>query len=143
MNLPEDEIIRIYRKRSSIEVFFKMCKSYLRLGTEFQGLSFDSMAARVVIVMTRYIILAWEHRSATDQRTFGDIFFFAFDEARDIQFQEAFEILMEMLMNELEENLGIPEHQIDLLLTKLIDVLPALIRNLLKREGKKCLRKVS
>jgi len=143
MNLPEEEIIRIYGKRWSIEVFFKMCKSYLRLGTEFQGLSFDSMVAHVAIVMTRYIILAWEHRSATDQRTFGEIFFFAFDEARDIQFQEAFAILLELLLNEIGNSLEIPEHQIDLLLTKLINTLPALIRNLLNRGYKKCSRKVS
>ena len=26
----------------SIEVFFKVCKSYLNLGKEFQGLSYDS-----------------------------------------------------------------------------------------------------
>ena len=34
VNLDENEIIRIYGKRRDIEVFFKMCKSYLNLSKE-------------------------------------------------------------------------------------------------------------
>ena len=40
--LPDEEVVRIYGKRWSIEVFFKMSKSYLRLAKEFQGRSYDS-----------------------------------------------------------------------------------------------------
>jgi hypothetical protein len=120
-----------------------MCKSYLRLGSEFQGLSFDSMTAHVAIVMTRYIMLAWEQRHTTDQRTFGAIFFLYYDEAQDIQFQEAFELLLELLTEELQADLGIPECKIDVLLTKMIDTLPKSISTLLKMSVEKCLKKAS
>nr|WP_052306573.1 transposase [Acetivibrio clariflavus] len=49
-SLPETEIIRIYGKRWDIEVFFKMCKSYLKLAKEFQGRSYDMMVAHTTIV---------------------------------------------------------------------------------------------
>ncbi|WP_331281946.1 transposase, partial [Lactobacillus delbrueckii] len=39
MTIDENEIIRIYGKRWDIEVFFKTCKSFLKLGTEYHGLS--------------------------------------------------------------------------------------------------------
>ena len=48
--LTEEEILRIYGKRWDIEVFFKMCKSYLSLSKEFQGRSYDMMTAHTTIV---------------------------------------------------------------------------------------------
>ena len=55
-----------------IEVFFKMCKSYLSLSKEFQGRSYDMMTAHTTIVFMRYIMLALEARNSTDHRTVGD-----------------------------------------------------------------------
>ncbi|MFK5610480.1 hypothetical protein [Lactobacillus delbrueckii] len=43
MTIDENEIIRIYGKRWDIEVFFKTCKSFLKLGTEYHGLSYDAL----------------------------------------------------------------------------------------------------
>ena len=40
MTIDENEIIRIYGKRWDIEVFFKTCKSFLKFGTEYHGLSY-------------------------------------------------------------------------------------------------------
>jgi IS4 transposase len=37
MDLSEEEIIALYGKRWDIEVFFKMCKSYLKLTGEFRS----------------------------------------------------------------------------------------------------------
>ena len=62
MSLSEDVIIQLYGKRWDIEVFFKMCKSYLNLAKEFQGISYDLITAHTAIVMTRYIILAADKR---------------------------------------------------------------------------------
>ena len=42
VNLDENEIIRIYGKRWDIEVFFKVCKSYLNLSRECNSLSYDA-----------------------------------------------------------------------------------------------------
>jgi len=69
--------VRIYGKRWDIEVFFKMCKSYLNLSKEFQGRSYDCMVAHTTIVFTRYIMLALERRNGNDLRTLGELFTFA------------------------------------------------------------------
>lgn len=41
MSMTDEEIIQLYGKHWDIEVFFKVCKSYLRLGKKFQGHSYD------------------------------------------------------------------------------------------------------
>ncbi|CDI40552.1 transposase (fragment) [Tepidanaerobacter acetatoxydans Re1] len=69
MNISEDEVIRICRKRWDIEVFFKVCKSYLKLGKGCNSLSYDAMTAHVAIVFTRYMLLAVENRQQSDLRT--------------------------------------------------------------------------
>ncbi|WP_363331640.1 transposase [Enterococcus cecorum] len=52
VNLDENEIIRIYGKRWDIEVFFKVCKSYLKLSRECNSLSYDAMPAHTAVVFT-------------------------------------------------------------------------------------------
>ena len=51
-SLSEEEIIRIYGKRWDIEVFFKTCKSFLNLGSEYHGLSYDALTAHAALVFT-------------------------------------------------------------------------------------------
>ncbi len=53
----------MYGKHWNIETFFKMCKSYLRLSSEYEGLSFDGMTAFVSIVFLCYDIIVWEVRN--------------------------------------------------------------------------------
>lgn len=53
MSLSEEEIIRIYGKRWNIEVFLKTCKSYLKLSTEYHGLSYDALTASCAICLCR------------------------------------------------------------------------------------------
>lgn len=62
VNLSEKEIIQTYGKRWNIEVFFKMCKSYLKLGKESRSMSYDAMTAHVSIVLARYMMLPLEQR---------------------------------------------------------------------------------
>ena len=59
-SLTEEDVIRIYGKRWGIEVFFKVCKSYLRLEKDCRALSYDAMTAHVSVVFTRYMFLAVE-----------------------------------------------------------------------------------
>jgi len=124
LNLSEEEIISLYGKRWSIEVFFKMCKSYLNLGKEFQGLSYDSMTAHTAIVMTRYIILAVENRNNQDARTMGELFFLVFDELQDIQFSEALKIILDILQETLQELLFLSDEEMDRFIEVFITKLP-------------------
>ena len=68
-NLDENEIIRIYGKRWDIEVFFKVCKSYLNLSRECNSLSYDAMTAHTAVVFTRYMMLSLESRESNDNRS--------------------------------------------------------------------------
>ena len=82
--LDENEIIRIYGKRWDIEVFFKVCKSYLHLSRECRSLSYDAMTAHTAVVFTRYMMLSVENRESNDERSLGELFFFFTDEMADI-----------------------------------------------------------
>lgn len=53
VTLDAAEIVRIYGMRWSIETFFKVTKSYLKLGTEFQGRSFDQLISQTTVVFSR------------------------------------------------------------------------------------------
>jgi len=124
LTLIEEEIIALYGKRWSIEVFFKVCKSYLNLGKEFQGLSYDSMIAHTAIVMTRYLMLAVENRNNQDDRTMGELFFLACDELHDIQFSEALKVILVILQETLQELLFLTDEQIDIFIESFITKLP-------------------
>ena len=50
VSISEEESISIYGKRWDIEVFFKACKSYLRLVKEYRGIYYDAIGAYVSIV---------------------------------------------------------------------------------------------
>jgi len=93
-SLTEEEIIRIYGKRWNIEVFFKVCKTYLQLTGECRSLSYDAMTAFVAIVFARYMMLSTENRIQIDARTMGELFYEACDELPDITWIESFRILM-------------------------------------------------
>ena len=75
VNLDENEIIRVYGKHWDIEVFFKVCKSYLNLSKECNSLSYDAMTAHTAVVFTRYMMLSLESRESNDNRSLGELFY--------------------------------------------------------------------
>jgi hypothetical protein len=95
--LGEEEIIRIYSSRWEIETFFKCTKSLLRLQKEFQGRSYDLLISHTTIVYSRYILLAWQHRQNTDQRTLGGLFLALCDEVSNLDWAIALQQLLEIL----------------------------------------------
>lgn len=124
MNISEEEVIRIYGKRWDIEVFFKVCKSYLKLSKECNSLSYDAMNAHVAIVFTRYMMLAIENRNTTDNRTLGEIFYLISDELSDITWVEAFHMLMQIFMDTLSDKLLLTSEQLDKLMDSFLLALP-------------------
>lgn len=56
-SLSDAEIIRRYGYRWSIECCFKVSKSLLKLGREFQPVNYDTTVSSTELVFTRYIIL--------------------------------------------------------------------------------------
>jgi hypothetical protein len=129
LNLSEKEIIELYGKRWDIEVFFKICKSYLKLTGEFQQLSYDALIAHTAIVMIRYMILSVEKRKQEDPRSLGELFFLGFDEASDIKFEQALLLVMTLLADTLKEtDLGLTEEQMEQIMDSFIQKLPQSIR---------------
>lgn len=128
ISLTEDEIIRIYGKRWDIEVFFKMNKSFLKLGKEFQCRSYDSLVAHTSIVFARYMMLSIENRNNKDLRTIGGLFYQCCDELQDIQFCEAIQLIIDALKNVLKEKLILSKEIIDSILECFIEALPCYIK---------------
>jgi len=124
MSISEDEIVRTYGKRWNIEVFFKVCKSYLKLSKECNSISYDAMTAHVAIVFTRYMMLAVENRQETDKRSLGEIFFYLSDELADITWIQAMHLLMQTFINTLTDKFSLSENELNQLMDIFMEALP-------------------
>lgn len=129
MSLSEEEIIRLYGKRWDIEVFFKVCKSYLRLSKECRSLSFDAMTAHTAVVFTRYMMLSIENRESNDNRSLGELFLYITDEMSDITWIQAYQMLLQMFRKLLEEQCDLVDEKIDELVEAFISTLPSLLQS--------------
>ena len=132
INLDENEIIRIYGKRWNIEVFFKVCKSYLNLSRECNSLSYDAMTAHTAVVFTRYMMLSLESRESNDNRSLGELFLYFSDEMSDITWIQAFQMLLQMFRTMLSDNTELSDEKINELANAFMDALPALLKTKLQ-----------
>jgi len=96
-SLSATEIIRRYGYRWSIECCFKVSKSLLKLGREFQPVNYDTTVSGTALVFTRFIILEWIRRKNSDYHSMGEIFFFCYDDVRDIELSEALDKLVSII----------------------------------------------
>lgn len=62
----DEGIIRIYAKRWNIEVLFIISMHYLKLDTELERWSFESMYAHCAIVLLCYLMIAYNNRISED-----------------------------------------------------------------------------
>ncbi len=90
--------------RWDIEVFFKTTKSLLKLQKEFQSRSYDGLISHTTIVFARYIILSWQNRCSTDERTLGGMFYELCDEIHDLDWAVALQQLIELLEDALKQS---------------------------------------
>lgn len=104
LTLSDEEIIRIYGNRWSIEVFFKSTKSFMKLGSEFQGRSYDMIISHTTIVFSRYIVLEWLRREEHDSKTFGELFFEYCEDVQDMDYLTALQSLMSLFMEHVTQN---------------------------------------
>ena len=132
ISLSEDEIIRIYGKRWDIEVFFKVCKSYLNLSKECKSISYDAMTAHTAIVFARYMMLSLESRESNDPRSMGELFLYFSDEMSDITWIQAFQMMLQMFRTLLADQIDISDEKIDELVDAFMDAIPALLKSKLQ-----------
>ena len=130
--LNENEIIRIYGKSWDIEVFFKVCKSYLNLSKECNSLSYDAVTAHTAVVFTRYMMLSLESRESNDSRSLGELFLYFSDEMSDITWIQAFQMLLQMFRNILVDELELSEEKLDELVDAFMNAIPTVLKLKLK-----------
>ncbi len=101
--LPDAEVVCIYGKGWDIEVLFKMAKQPLTLVKEIQCRDFDMFIAHSTIVFKRYLFISCRVRMATDQGSFGDLFYACCEELRDILFLEVLYRIMILAVEQLRQ----------------------------------------
>lgn len=124
LSLSEEEIIRIYRKRWDVEVFFKTCKSFLHLGSEYHGLSYDALTAHVALVFTRYMLMSVAKRDDEDERTLGELSYFMVNEVADITFSQSMKILVDAMLASIKTVFQTSEEQLIVFTNDFISRLP-------------------
>ena len=127
--LDEDEIIALYGKRWDIEPFHRVLKSTLHLTKEFQSRSFDAIVGHAAIVLARFIFLSLENRENKDDRSIGELFMATCDELDDISFQFAFELLMSVLEQCLNDFLFLADFHVDRIIGHFFSCLPVYIKD--------------
>lgn len=93
-SLSASEIVRRYGNRWPIECCFKACKSLLKLGKEFQGVSYDLTVSSTALVFTRFILLEWIRRKHNDEKTIAELFFVCCEDIQDMEYSTALHSLM-------------------------------------------------
>jgi hypothetical protein len=122
-SLTEDQIIELYGLRWSIEPFFKVLKSYLRLETGYQGRSFDAVTAHASIVMIRYIILALRKREGAADSA-ADAFFSLCHELDAASFKNLFEGISGAVKQALHDFLHVSGSMAEGFLAYFMSILP-------------------
>jgi len=131
-SLSDEEIARIYGKRWEIEVFFKACKSMLHLSSECHCLSYDALTAHVSLVFIRYMFLSLQQRCNTDDRTISELFLLMVDEMEDIALCEALLIIVEIMLQTMQEQIGLTDDQLTEFVSKFYERLPVSYQHVLR-----------
>lgn len=112
-DLSEKDIIWIYGKRWQTEVFYKTCKSGLKLGKECHGLFYDALTAHVSLVFIHYMLLSIEQRKSEDPGSICELFYVLCDELADITYNESMRIIVEAMLESLKNVLHLSNEQVE------------------------------
>jgi hypothetical protein len=123
----DTEAVRLYGVRWSIEVFFKVCKSILKLAKEYQVRSYDALVGQASLVMLRYTMLSYENRMSRDERTHGELFRRLCEELADLTFVEAMKLLFSLLKTAASK-MELTVEKLEELFEQFMADLPALFR---------------
>ena len=114
-----------------IEVFFKSCKSYLKLAKECRSISYDALNAHIAIVFTRYMMLSVAKRRDEDDKTICELFYCLMDELEDITFSQSMQIILDALLDTVMEFFHITEAQLEEFTSSFIGHLPKYMQDAL------------
>ncbi|MBN1547618.1 MAG: transposase [Syntrophaceae bacterium] len=128
LTLGDEEIVKLYKSRWDIEVFFKMAKSFLNHAKECQGRSFDALTAHAAVVCCRCIMLELARRMNKDPRTFGFLFHATCEELNQNGFAESLALLLTLFEKTLTAVMGISKELIRSLMDRFLNELPPIYR---------------
>ena len=80
-----------------------MAKQHLKLAKEIHCRDYDALVAHTSIFFYKLHVLAYQHRTTTDHRTFGELFYACCDEIRDISFMEALYRLLSLALASIQK----------------------------------------
>lgn len=126
--LTDEEIIKLYKRRWDIEVFFKISKSFLKLAKECQSRSYDAMVAHATLVCCRYVMLEIGKRTTRDPRTLGTLFYATCDEIEQVSFTTALAILLKLFEQTLKNLFGLSKEQVQQFVKQFIEQLPSIFK---------------
>lgn len=66
-------------------------------------MSYDLLISHTTIVFSRYIVLSWQNRCHTDQRTLGGIFYELCDEISELDWAIALQQLIDLFEDTLKK----------------------------------------
>jgi hypothetical protein len=133
ISLDEHEIIAIYGNRWSIEVFFRNCKSQLKLEKGNQSLNYDEITAHISLVFAQYMMLSYMRRLNTDERSIGALFLSMVEEIKDAAFDNALELILYMFIDKVCRTEPHLQEKMYAMAELFIDDLPGIMKNQLKK----------
>lgn len=123
------EIVRRYGNRWPIECCFKACKSLLKLGKEFHGVSYDLTVSSTALVFTRFILLEWIRRKHNDDKTIAELFFVCCEDIQDMEYSTALRSLMSIFATGIRNGSIIIDETVRMQLIEWFVSQPAFIRS--------------
>lgn len=124
MDLDEEKVLRTYSLRWSVETYFKMSKSYLKLRTECHSTSYDAITSHMVIVAIRYMILSVERFRNTDNRSLEELFYGIQREIINEMMDCAIILVIDALLESIRQYFSASEAQVNELVALFISKLP-------------------
>lgn len=115
VSLSDEETVRLYARRFSIEASFYNMKHFFRLVKENQGRSFDSTVACSALCVLRLLIPEWIERGSSDTATIGGLFHKVREDQLPVPLESAVSRLMKLFISLpgllIEKRLMSPEHR--------------------------------
>ncbi len=133
ISLDEHEVIALYGNRWSIEVFFRNCKSQLRLEKGNQALNYDEITAHISLVFTQYMMLSYMRRLNTDERSIGELFLSMVEEIKDAAFDNALELSLYMFIDKVCQTEPHLQDKLYAMAELFIENLSGMMKNQLKK----------
>jgi hypothetical protein len=102
--LSNEQICQLYARRWTTEVFYKVCKSVLRIAKGCQCRHYDSIVSFVSLVLIQYMMLSVMERNDIDDRTIGELFFYMCDQISDISSDAAMSLIVRALFDDITKS---------------------------------------